>query len=111
MARKAKRAQPLVPTRYGLVTDALVKVVIYNTGAVPGGVGRLEAELVALLGNPEAVACEEYGGPGTWTAELTPKCKDSFELGQWAGRIAAFLVEYGVPAEARAAVVARFGME
>jgi len=46
---------------------------------------------------------------GIWCAEVLLRCKDTFELGQWAERVAAFLRSRGAPRGT--VLVAEFGRE
>lgn len=64
--------------------------------------------LIDFIGDEDAASYNpDY--VGTWCAEVLLDCKDTFELGQWAERVAAFLRSRGAPRGT--VLVAEFGRE
>jgi hypothetical protein len=96
-----------------VVNGAAIEIIFYNLARHKKTLDlpRIAAALGELVGDPDFGPGAEYGGPGAWIFELCiVGCRDIFELGQWAERVAALLRAHGAP-RGDTVMVASFGRE
>src|SRR5262245_25498539 len=96
-----------------VVNGAAIVIIFYNLTRHKKKVNlpRIAAALGELIGDEDFDPGKEYGGPGSWIFELfIVGCRDPFELGRWAERVAALLRAHNAP-RGDTVMVASLGLE